>query len=103
MWIDRRKKHTVTFKVDDYEMQIIRDIMESNDIQMGEAIRRALWVYRVLYANNLKFKDAIREDANLDEPLATALKSIPELSHIIGLELELWKRQSNTNKNNSIQ
>jgi len=99
LWADRRKRHTVTFKVDDYERQIIKDIAEAFGVSMGEAVRRALWVFRVLYDQNLLVKDALKpsvfEEENIgDKPLFEILKPVPELSAALGLELKLWRRQS---------
>jgi hypothetical protein len=94
MWADRRKRHTVVFKVDDYELQIIEDIMKANEVSKGEAIRRALWVFRILYADDLTVRDALAEPFDPDGPLHAALKPIPELSHHLGLEFKLWRKQS---------
>jgi hypothetical protein len=93
MWVDRRKKYSITFKVDDYEKQIIEDIMKANNVSMGEAIRRALWVFRVLYSEDLKVKDALYDNVSIDAPLYEALKPLPELCHILGLEFKLWRKQ----------
>jgi len=94
VWLDRRKRHTITFKVDPYELQIIKDIAEANKVSIGEAIRRALWVFRILYSDDLLLKDALVSNLDLNKPLYCALKPIPELSHIIGLEFKLWKKQA---------
>lgn len=94
MWVDRRKRYPITFKVDDYELQIIQDIMKANDVSKGEAIRRALWVFRILYSDDLTVRDALYDTFDPDEPLHKALKPIPELSHHLGLEFKLWRRQS---------
>lgn len=92
MWVDRRKKYTVTFKVDEYEYEIINDIARAFNESKGEAIRRALWVSRVLYDPNLLVKDALyMYDPN--KPLCDVLKPIPELIHILGIEINLWRRQ----------
>jgi hypothetical protein len=68
--------------------------MKANQVSQGEAIRRALWVFRVLYADNLSVKDALAQPFDPYGPLHAALKPIPELSHHIGLEFELWRKQS---------
>jgi hypothetical protein len=102
MWVDRRKKRTVAFKVDDYEMQIIQDIMKANNVSMGEAIRRALWVFRVLYADDLTVRDALYDSFDPDDSLHKALKPIPELSHFLGLEFKLWKKQKDEEHANSV-
>jgi len=91
MWADRRKRHTVTFKVDDYEMQIIEGIAKDIGDTKGEAIRRALWVYRILYSPRLILKDALKENFDLDKPLCENLKPIPVLTSILKLDLELWR------------
>lgn len=93
MWLDRRKRHSLTFKVDDIELQIVKDMSEALDVPKGEAIRRALWVYRILYSQDLTVKDALYETFDPDAPLSKALKPIPELSHLLGLEFKLWRKQ----------
>lgn len=93
MWLDRRKRHSVTFKVDDVEYQIIKDIAEAFGVPMGEAVRRALWVFRVLYAEDLTVRDALYDTFDPDAPLSKALKPIPELSHLLNLEIRTWRRQ----------
>jgi hypothetical protein len=79
--------------VDDVELQIIKDIAEALEVPMGEAIRRALWTFAILYDPELKAKDALREGYDPEAPLAEALKPIPELAYILGIELRIWRRQ----------
>jgi len=93
MWLDRRKRHRVTFKVDDIELQIIKDMAEALGVPKGEAIRRALWVYRILYSENLTVRDALYDTFDPDAPLSKALKPIPVLAHLLNLELRLWRKQ----------
>jgi hypothetical protein len=93
VWIDRRKRHSITFKVDDIELQMIKDIAEALEVPIGEAVRRALWAFVILYDDNLKAKDALQEGVSADAPLAHVLKPIPELAHILGIELKIWRRQ----------
>jgi hypothetical protein len=50
-----------------------------------------------LYDENLKVRDALKESFDVDAPLAHALKPIPELAHILGIELKIWKRQATMN------
>jgi len=98
VWSERKKRHTVTLKVDDYEYEIIKDIAESFESTKGEAVRRALWVFRVLYDRNLRVKDALKPSAFEgdigDKALFEILKPIPELSAVLGLELKRWRRES---------
>jgi hypothetical protein len=98
MWLDRRKRNTVTFKVDDVELEIIKDIAEAFDVPLGEAVRRAIWVFRVLYDKDLTLDQALIPSANNeylgDKALCDVLKPIPELSALLGLELKVWRRQS---------
>jgi len=94
MWLDRRKRHTLTFKVDDIELEIINDISKALNVSMGEAIRRCLWVFRILYDQNLKVKDALRKNFDPNEPLYSALKPIPELAYLLGIEIKFWRRKS---------
>jgi len=93
VWLDRRKRRSVTFKVDEIEYQIIQDIAEALDVPLGEAIRRAIWVFRILYDKDLTVRDALLDTFDPDGPLYKALKPIPELSYALGLELNLWRRQ----------
>lgn len=94
MWLDRRKKHTVVFRVDDIELEIIRDISKALNVTMGEAVRRCLWVFRILYDQDLKVKDALRKNFSPDEPLYSALKPLPELAHLLGIEIRFWRRKN---------
>lgn len=91
MFADRRKRHTMTFKVDDYEREIIKDISTTIGDKKGEAIRRALWIYYVLYNPRLLLKQALKEDFDLEKPLHENLKPIPILSHILKLDIKLWE------------
>jgi hypothetical protein len=91
MWWDRRKRHTVSFKVDEYELGIIKDTAEEFGESKGEAVRRALWATRILFDPKLLLRDAVRE-LDWDKPLADILKPIPELSAQIGLELAMWRK-----------
>lgn len=93
MFLDRRKKHSVTFKVDDVELQMIRDIAEALEVPLGEAVRRAIWAFCILYDDKLSVRDALHETFDPDAPLAHALKPIPELAHILEVELKLWRKQ----------
>ena len=93
MWLDRRKRHSVSFKVDDIELQIIEDIAKELGVPRGEAIRRALWVYRILYSEDLTVRDALYDTFDPDGPLSKALKPIPELAYLLGIELKLWRKQ----------
>jgi hypothetical protein len=94
MWVDRRKKHLVTFKVDEIELQIIKDMAEAMEIDESEAIRRALWVFRVLYDNTLRAVDALNLPIPENQPLYEALKPIPELANHLGIEIKAWRKQS---------
>jgi hypothetical protein len=92
-WIDRRKRHRITFCVDDVELEIIKEMAEAFEVPVGEAIRRAIWAFYILYDPELKVKDALREGYDPEGPLADALKPIPELAYILGIELKIWRRQ----------
>lgn len=91
MFADRRKQHTKTFKVDDYEKEIIEQIAKEINDKKGEAIRRSLWVYYVLYNPRLLLKHALKEDFDLEKPLYENLKPIPILAHTLKLDIELWE------------
>jgi len=95
MWLDRRKRRTVTFKVDEIELQIIKDIASTLEIDESEAIRRALWVFRVLYDNQLKVTDAIELPVPDNISLGEALRPIPELANHLGIEIKAWRKQQN--------
>ena len=92
MWGDRRKKHHLTLRLDDYEYAMVQDIASSLGVDQSEALRRALWIYRILYDNDLKLKDALVPYPDPDEPLWKALKPIPELAHIVGIELKMYRK-----------
>jgi hypothetical protein len=97
MWLDRRKRRSITFKVDDIEFQMVKDIAEALEVPIGEAVRRAIWAFVILYSDELKLKDALHETFDPEAPLAHALKPIPELAHILGIELKIWKKQAAMN------
>jgi len=96
MWLDRRKRHSITFKVDDVERLMVKDIADALEVPMGEAVRRALWAFVILYDDNLSARDALRESFDPDAPLAHAVRPIPELAHVLGIEIKLWRRQQNS-------
>jgi len=100
LWFDRRKKHHITIRLDDYELSIVDDISTQLNIDRSEAIRRALYVYRILYDENLKVKDALIPFPDPDMPLYKALKPIPILAHIIGLELKMMRNKVGVNFGN---
>lgn len=89
---DRRKKHIITVRLDEFELSMVEDMADQLGVDMSEAIRRSLYVYRVLYDRNLKVKDAIIPFPDPDQPLYEVLKPIPELAHKIGLELKMYRR-----------
>jgi len=93
MWLERRKIHNVSVRLDDYELAIVEDIARQLGIDKSEAIRRALWVYRILYDDNLKLKDALVRYPDPDDPLWKTLKPIPELAHIIGIEVKIYRKK----------
>ena len=97
MWIDRRKRHSITFKVDSYELQIIKDIAEALGESRGEAVRRALWVFRILYDKDLLLKDAVKE-VDPNKALCDILKPIPELSAQLGLDIKIWRASQSSSK-----
>jgi hypothetical protein len=75
---------------------MIKDIAEALEVSMGEAIRRALWAFCILYDPNLKARDALKENFDVDAPLAEVLKPIPELAYILGVELKIWRKQQSS-------
>lgn len=94
MWLDRRKRHTVVFRADDIEYEIINEISKALNVSLGEAVRRCIWVFRILYDQNLKVKDALRKNFDPNEPLYSALKPIPELAYLLGIEIKFWRRKN---------
>jgi hypothetical protein len=98
LWLDRRKRRTVTIKVDDTEYEIIKDIADALGVPLGEAVRRAIWVFRILYDKDLTLDDALIPSENNEylgnRPLSDVLKPIPELSALLGLELKIWRKQA---------
>lgn len=91
LWWNRRKKHTITFKVDEYEMMIVDELSKEFKEDRSEVVRRALWTIRILYDPALCLKDALIEQ-DLDKPLCDVLKPLPELAHQLGLEIKLWRK-----------
>lgn len=90
MWIDRTKKHTISFKADDYEREIIRGLKETGKCSQAEVIRNALWTIRIVFDGDLKLKDIVKEQ-NWDKPLGDIILPIPVLANKIDLDLKLWK------------
>lgn len=81
-------------------MSIVDDIARQLGVDRSEAIRRALYVYRVLYDENLTLKNALVPFPDPEMPLYKALKPIPVLAHIIGLELKMLRNKVGVNHNN---
>ncbi|HDN18290.1 MAG TPA: hypothetical protein ENF41_04435 [Candidatus Bathyarchaeota archaeon] len=93
-WIDRRKKHTVAVRMDEYELLILDTLAEILRVDRSEAIRRALYTVRILFDPELKMKDAF-EELKPDRSVADCLKPLPVLANIIGLDIKMWKRYKN--------
>lgn len=83
----------MTVKLDDVELQMVKDISDALKVPLGEAVRRAIWTFCILYDDNLKAKDALVEGISINAPLAHVLKPIPELAHILGIEIKIWRKQ----------
>lgn len=110
LWLDRTKKHTITFKVDDYENNLISTLAKASKCSKGEIVRRAIWTARVLYDDGLLLKEMVaKQDWN--KPFADIVLPIPVLAHKINLDLQLWyqitkentKKKESTNKNERAQ
>jgi len=91
MWMDKRKKETIAFKVNLYEKYLIESLREIFGCDTSEAIRRAIWSTRILFDPGLKLKDMVKEQ-DWEKPLCDLIKPFPELEHIVDLEYSLWKR-----------
>ena len=104
MWVDRRKKNTISLRLDDAELFIVDEIAEALNVDRSEAIRRCIWAYRVLFDPDLKLKNALIDDPDPEKPLYENLKPIPILAHIIGIELKIWRKaiRGEPRKNNAI-
>ena len=96
-WIDRRKKHHLSIKLDDVEMFIVEDIANAINDSVSEAIRRSVWVYRILYDHDLKLKDALM-CLDPDKPLYECLAPIPVLAHKLGIDVEAWHKMNKKQK-----
>jgi hypothetical protein len=99
MWIDRKKKHNVNVKLDDYENELLKDYQKESGKSKSEIFRNALWTIRILYDSNLKLKDAVKE-IDPEKPLCEILLPIPVISNKINLEFQLW--QQITEKENNV-
>jgi antitoxin component of RelBE/YafQ-DinJ toxin-antitoxin module len=90
-----RRKHVMTVRVDDVEKEIVESMASDLGVSVSEVWRRLLVTVAVLYSNNLLLSDALREIKELEGvhrvlknggvsiTLSDALKSIPELGHIL--------------------
>jgi len=92
MWYDRRKKHSVTVRLDDIEYAIVKEIADALKVDMSEAIRRCIWTTRILFDPDLKLKDALIDNPNPEQALIDNLRPIPELGYKIGIELKYLRR-----------
>lgn len=102
MWVDKRRRKTVAFKVNPYEEFLIQSLKEIFDCDTSEAIRRALWSIRILFDPSLKLKDIVTKK-DWEKPLCDIIKPFPELAHMVDLEYSLWKKYSNQgSKNDSL-
>lgn len=93
MWYDRRKKHSVTVKLDDIEYLMVKEIANALKVDKSEAIRRCIWATRILFDPDLKLKDALIDNPDFDAALIDNLKPIPELGYKIGIELKYLRRK----------
>lgn len=98
MWADRRKRYTLVTKLDSFENEMVREMAEALGGSKGEAVRRAIWVNYILFSPDLKLRDALKENLNPGGPFHKALRPIPELSHILGIDVKLWRRQLERSK-----
>jgi hypothetical protein len=85
----------MTIRVDDIEKEIIESLAKDLGVSVSEVWRRLLVTVTVLYSDNLLLKDALREikelegvhrvlkQENINITLSDALKSLPELAHIV--------------------
>ena len=90
MWIDRRKKHYVPLKLDEYELMIVDMVAEEQGVSRGEAIRRLIWTSRILLDPDLKLGDMVKEK-NWNKSLVDLIKPLPELASLANVELKLWR------------
>jgi len=97
-----RRRHIMTVRVDDAEKEIIESMAADLGVSRSEVWRRLLVTVAVLYSDNLPFKDALRnmkelegihkvlEEQNVTLTLSDALKSVPELGHILNRKGGVW-------------
>jgi len=90
-----RRKHTMTVRVDDVEREVIESLARDLGVSRSEVWRRLLVTVAVIYSENLPLKDALRDIKELEGvhrilkrkkiniTLSDALKSIPELGHVL--------------------
>jgi len=90
-----RRKHIMTVRVDDVEREVIESLAKDLGVSRSEVWRRLLVTVAVIYSESLSLKDALRDIKDLegvhrvlknegvDIALSDALKSIPELGHLL--------------------
>lgn len=93
MWPDGRKRRTVTFKVNEMELWMIKDMAENLGVDESEAIRRAIYAHFVLYDPKLKASDALKLPVPDNATLAEALRPIFELYYHLGIPLRLYRNR----------
>ncbi|MFQ6077434.1 MAG: ribbon-helix-helix protein, CopG family [Candidatus Bathyarchaeia archaeon] len=98
-----RRRHTMTVRVDDTELEIIESMAKDLGVSRSEVWRRLLVTVAVLYSNNLPLKDSLRnvkelegvhqvlKNQNVTMTLSDALKSIPELGHVLSRRGGLYR------------
>ena len=99
-----RRKHVMTVRVDDVEKEVVESLANDLGVSVSEVWRRLLVTVAVLYSDNLLLRDALREIKELEGVhrvlkrdnvniiLSDALKSIPELGHVLDRRGGIYNR-----------
>jgi hypothetical protein len=85
----------MTIRVDDVEFEVLESMAKDLGVSKSEVWRRLLVTVAVLYSDNLLLRDALQnvrelegvhrvlQEQNVTLSLSAALKSIPELGHVL--------------------
>ncbi|MEM2258035.1 MAG: hypothetical protein QXV39_07970 [Candidatus Caldarchaeum sp.] len=87
--------------MDEYDYTLLDQAAEEQKISKGELLRRALLTIRVLYDPDLTVGKALTT-CDPDTPLCVALRPIPELAGLVGLDLKVWKSLREKKNKNSL-
>lgn len=90
--IDRRKNHTISLRINDFELYLVEQLAESLESDKSQAIRFSIWLMNVLFDRDL---GDIVQEKRWDRNISEVIKPVPVLAKQSALEMEFWEKQIN--------